>query len=141
MKQVQFTVYGIAAAKGNMKSFPFRRKNGSLGASVTEGTKGSKSWQALVADTAQRHAGEFFTDAVEVELEFWLPRPKSLPKRVTTHTKKPDVDKLTRAIFDALKGIIWRDDSQVVSLNVAKGYAAASAVPGVRVVVTELSPL
>lgn len=64
------------------------------------------------------------SDAVKVEATFHLPCPKSLPKRSTpAHTKKPDIDKLIRALLDACTGIVFVDDSQVVALVIRKQYA------------------
>lgn len=37
-------------------------------------------------------------------------------------TKKPDVDNVAKAILDGLNGIAFLDDSQIVSLTVAKSY-------------------
>ncbi len=37
--------------------------------------------------------------------------------------RRPDIDKLARSILDALTGLVWRDDGQVVILDVAKRYA------------------
>lgn len=37
-------------------------------------------------------------------------------------TSKPDVDNVIKGIFDAMNGIIFVDDKQVVSLNVEKCY-------------------
>lgn len=39
------------------------------------------------------------------------------------HTKKPDADKLVRAVADALTGLAWIDDSQVVEMVARKEYA------------------
>ena len=38
-------------------------------------------------------------------------------------TVKPDVDKLSRSVLDALTGIVWVDDAQVVDKTVRKRYA------------------
>lgn len=46
-------------------------------------------------------------------------------------TKKPDADNLAK-IADALNGIVWRDDAQIVSLMVRKVYAET---PGLDVVI------
>lgn len=40
----------------------------------------------------------------------------------TYPTTRPDLTKLVRAIEDALTGVIWRDDAQVVSQTVMKIY-------------------
>lgn len=37
-------------------------------------------------------------------------------------TTKPDVDNYAKSILDALNGITWVDDSQVVSLTIEKRY-------------------
>lgn len=38
-------------------------------------------------------------------------------------TKKPDADNIAKVVMDALNGVAWKDDSQVVSLIVHKYYA------------------
>lgn len=38
-------------------------------------------------------------------------------------TKKPDVDNIAKIVMDALNGVAWKDDAQVVSLIVHKYYA------------------
>jgi crossover junction endodeoxyribonuclease RusA len=66
------------------------------------------------------------TDApVNVKLVFELKKPKK-PKTHVPITR-PDVDKLVRAVLDAITdtGLIWRDDSQVVRLSAEKKYARA----------------
>ena len=57
-----------------------------------------------------------------MQLYFHLPRPKSLPKRVVHHVKKPDADNLAKAIKDAMRGVVYKDDSQIVELIVRKQY-------------------
>jgi Holliday junction resolvase RusA-like endonuclease len=137
---VSFRVLGIAAAKGNMKAFPFKRKDGSLGAAVTEGTKHSKDWQLAVRNAAQASCGGVFFDGpVRVAVLFFLPRPKSAPRRVTHHVTRPDCSKLVRAVEDALTGVLWKDDSQIVDLIVRKGFAMTQ--PHARIVVDAAAPL
>ncbi|OES46197.1 hypothetical protein BA724_16375 [Domibacillus iocasae] len=48
---------------------------------------------------------------------------------------KPDVDNYVKGIKDALNKVIWKDDSQVVDLNVSKFYSES---PRVEVVIEEL---
>ena len=71
----------------------------------------------------------FESGPVRVHVSFYLPKPKSAPKRTIPHVKKPDIDKLMRAILDALKGVVWTDDSQVTSISATKDYAEGSAMP------------
>lgn len=47
-------------------------------------------------------------------------------------TTKPDTDNTVKAVFDALNGVVWKDDVQVCELNVSKIYCPT---PGVSVYV------
>ena len=38
-------------------------------------------------------------------------------------TKKPDIDNVVKNVLDALNGMAWRDDAQVVSLTVSKVWS------------------
>ena len=49
--------------------------------------------------------------------------------------KKPDVDNVAKIILDALNGIAYKDDKQVVTLIVKKSYAGES---GVGVTISEV---
>lgn len=72
--------------------------------------------------------------AIFLRLTFRMPRPKSLAKRVSQHTKKPDLDNLVKAVQDALRGVFYRDDSQIAELQAVKRY---SPTPGVTVAVSD----
>ncbi len=47
-------------------------------------------------------------------------------------TKKPDCDNLAKVICDALNGIAYYDDSQIVEITISKYY---SGTPEVRVAI------
>lgn len=49
-------------------------------------------------------------------------------KAVLLPTKKPDVDNLAKAIMDAMTGIVYEDDAQVVSLLCWKRYSRSPMV-------------
>lgn len=66
---------------------------------------------------------------VSISAEFFFDRPKShytttglRTTAVNGHTGRPDVDKLLRAILDAMTGIVFEDDSQVRIDMAAKLY-------------------
>jgi hypothetical protein len=48
--------------------------------------------------------------------------------------KKPDIDNIAKTYLDAMNGVIFVDDTQVVELHVKKVYAEK---PGVDVMVME----
>ncbi len=67
-------------------------------------------------------------------IEFVMRRPAVTPKRSTPPaTKRPDLDKLTRAVLDALSGIVWRDDSLIVDLHPSKRLAEIGEQAGARI--------
>lgn len=79
-------------------------------------------------------------EPVLVEVQFILPRLASAPK-TRPHppaTSKPDLDKLIRAILDALTGPVLHDDAQVVTIQAGKKRAGVAEEPGVWVSVERL---
>lgn len=93
------------------------------------------SWFAV---QAMKRYGPPITGAVVMDLDFVMPRPKSTPKTKTTPAiKRPDIDKLTRAILDALSGVAYVDDSQVVGLRASKRLALPGEYPGCHITITE----
>jgi Holliday junction resolvase RusA-like endonuclease len=50
---------------------------------------------------------------------------------------RPDATKLWRPTEDALTGIVWRDDSQIIRQLVRKRYCGPGEVPGAEVLVDE----
>lgn len=101
-----------------------------------------KAWRAQVraaAEAAVEDAGwETLDEPCRVHLGFTMPAPKR--PRWDVPAVKPDLDKLTRAVFDALTDAgVWKDDSRVVSMEVTKKYEDEDgAVPGVWVEVESL---
>ena len=70
--------------------------------------------------------------AVNARIEFVMPRPASAPKKSTPPaTKRPDLDKLFRALMDAITSAgVWKDDSQCVGAVVTKRLAEIGETPG-----------
>jgi len=50
-------------------------------------------------------------------------------------TSRPDWDNVGKAVCDALNGIAWGDDAQVVDGRVRKKYIEAPEIPGLRIVI------
>ena len=68
-----------------------------------------------------------------------MPPPKSLRKaeRGGFVWKRPDADKLARAVLDALEGVVYQQDAQVAHLEVSKLYALPTERTGVGVMVLD----
>lgn len=137
---IDFTVLGVPIPKGSMKAF---MRPGMRFPIVTHDNVKSKPWAEGMRLMAQQHAppGGPWDGPVNLTAEFYLPRPKSLSKKVLHHVKKPDLDKLLRNLKDSLKGVIYFDDSQVVHVNARKTYANHLSSPGVRIRLEGGSPL
>lgn len=112
--------------KGSVSGFPVKNKQtGKLRAVVTHSAK-SKEFEKKIR-TAIEDA-PYISGPVIVTLWFYIARPTSVTRDLPS--VKPDIDKLARAVLDALKGH-WEDDSRVVDLLVYKRYATESCPEGV----------
>ena len=82
--------------------------------------------------------GEAFAGPVTVEVDFYFIHPKT-GKRRPAHSVKPDIDKLCRSTFDALKDAgVYEDDSRICSVVARKHYANEhSPVPAGAVIRVE----
>jgi crossover junction endodeoxyribonuclease RusA len=143
---LEFRVLGEAQAKGSMKTFAYHVKdqngqplwhNGKpvLRSIATHDNPKTKGWQILVAQECSdairarnvEGAGETWRVlecAVRVSIAFYLPRPISLPKKITANIRGLDVDKCARLVLDSMSGLAYTDDRQVVELICGKYYAA-----------------
>lgn len=129
---IAFFVAGLPAAQGS------KRHVG--GGKLIEMSKAVGPWREAVRAETQRTMLDFsLVGPLEVRLAFFLPRPASLPKKVQWPAKRPDLDKLARAVLDGLTaGGAWKDDGQVISLIATKEYAGPEDKPGCKIEVKEL---
>lgn len=126
---IEFFVPGLPKTAGSKSGF-YNKKLGRV--MMVDACKDSKNWQADVKAFAMPHRpSELFHDCpVGLELKFLMPRPKYhfnskgklkvMPHNY--HIKKPDLLKMTRAIEDALTGIIWQDDALICHEVLTKKY-------------------
>lgn len=130
---IAFTVHGDPVTQGSMKAVISR----TTGRAMVKPSKKLAPWRGLIGWEARKaHAGAPIEGPVIVRADFFVRRPRSLPKRVLHCIKKPDTDKLARALLDSISGVLIRDDAQVVELVATKSYGAA---PRVEVKVIEVT--
>jgi Holliday junction resolvase RusA-like endonuclease len=111
--------------KGSIRAFNIRGRSRPV---LTSTTNGLKQYQGAIASAARLQWNGGPTSApVEVACVFGFSRPKS-PKHPTRHVVRPDIDKLLRAILDALTGVVYIDDSQAVYVNGTKTYSDVDCV-------------
>ncbi len=142
---IEFTIYGDALPAGSKQSFPVigrdgnpvRAKTGRIITRVKHANPKTVDWMSHVSNTAGEVMGErpLLDGELQLTLTFYRPRPKghygtgrnagklkdSAPAMPTT---RPDTVKLTRAVEDALTGVVWGDDSQVTTHVLRKRYGA-----------------
>lgn len=102
----------------------------------------TREWEELVGWYGrQAMAGrELLTGPVELLVVFQLPIPASWPqwKRALAAegkvacTAKPDWDNLGKGVSDALNGVVWADDAQVVDAFTRKRYGDPCAIVYVK---------
>lgn len=140
--ELHFAVAGVPRPQGSARAYVVAGR-----AVVTSDNRRLADWRtALAWEARAAWAGRAaLTGPVRVSLEFRLPRPKGhggaggslrpgAPLRPTT---RPDLDKLARAVLDALTeaGVV-ADDALVTDLAAAKAYADGPLGAGVAVTVT-----
>ena len=88
----------------------------------------------------KNYFGELITDPVIVRAVFVMDRPKKYnakkysPGRLW-YDRQPDIDNFEKSLYDAMTGLIWKNDSQVCDSRSQKYYAAVDEHPHVEVCV------
>jgi crossover junction endodeoxyribonuclease RusA len=88
------------------------------------------TWRTLVGYSAKQAGCTPVDSPIIISMRFRLKRPKTVKRE--RPTVPPDLDKLVRGVNDALTGIAFTDDSQIVQLTASKEY---SDIPGVDITV------
>ena len=87
--------------------------------------KATRDYEAAIREAFENAPGrppEPFSGPIAVCINTHRQLPKSTPKSVYSEqdTHKPDIDNVAKIVLDALNGVAWEDDAQVVSLKVLK---------------------
>lgn len=117
-----FTVHGTPAPQGSKNQFG------------AEANPRTRPWRAAVAaEAANAHHGPLIDGPVHVTVTFAFVRPKAhyrtgrnahllRPDAPALMSTGPDLDKLQRAIGDALTGTVLRDDRQIAQWTAIKAW-------------------
>lgn len=156
MTRVSFFVIGKPEPAGSKRAFAIRKAGVPTGrVAVTDDNPKSKGWQNSVRTAAwdamlSQHPGtdvggrreHVFDGPVGLSVAFTLRRPRGhfgargvLPSAPPHPIVRPDCTKLLRGVEDALTGVVWRDDAQVIEQAVSKSYGNPE---GARVIVWTL---
>lgn len=129
---ISFFVEGRPAPQGSKKHIGRGR--------MIESSRHLAPWRHDIRNIAEANQMAFagcdlaYYGPVDLRLEFVMLRPKATPKtRTPPAVKRPDLDKLTRAVFDGITGTLIADDSQVVNLRASKRIANIGEPSGVHI--------
>lgn len=102
--------------------------------------KRTATYETIIRNYAEEHCNMFEADIpLKCKIIFYMPIPKSTPRKLRDklywHTKKPDTDNCLKAVLDALNGVAYEDDSQIVIIKSKKIY---SERPGILIKISEV---
>lgn len=110
--------------------------------------KKSKDWKSFIKDVAEKamyDAGHErpFEGPVLARMRFGFELAKShhrkrTPKKRQWHTKRPDIDNLAKAIFDACESVVFMNDTQIVRIVADKIICEQGEPPFVVVEFTRI---
>lgn len=86
----------------------------------------------------EAHAGPPLVGPISIDIVAVFPRTKAMiwknkPMPREWKSTKPDVDNLEKSIWDALKGVWWKDDAQIADSRCRKLYGGGHETPHVIV--------
>lgn len=137
---IDFIVLGQPVPKGRPK---FARRGKGVVAYTPAKTA---AYETLVQRAASEAMGgrEPSTRPIKLIVSLALQVPASWSKKrqalaiagAIRATKKPDADNVLKGLKDGCNGIVWRDDAQVVCIELSKAYGE---VPAASVAVLEMN--
>ena len=135
---ITFVVYGEPVGKARARTV-----QGKSGFIHSYTPAKSRKYEDLIRYEAQRHAGAgLLMGALMVKIwAFRSPTKVSQKKRVDMlegtirPISRPDTDNYAKSVLDALNGILFKDDSQVVALEVQKWFGDP---PRIEIEITQL---
>jgi Holliday junction resolvase RusA-like endonuclease len=143
MMPITIWVPGICAPAGSKKGFWNKKANRVM---IVDDCKRSKPWQSDVKAFAHEvYRGQLLRGPLHVCANFYMPRPKGhfnsrgeiRGSAQSYPISRPDLSKIFRGVEDALTGVIWADDAQIIVQHLRKLYEADRG-PGVEIVIREV---
>ena len=146
MVRMSFFVPGRPATAGSKSVFRNPKTKHFI---VVDACKHGKPWRLAVQKVAKEEMdGSPIVKKLPIaaEFEFVLKRSKShyrtgkysdelITRAPMFHLQPPDVDKMSRAILDALTNVVYQDDCQVIKKTVNKRWAREGEEHGAHVTI------
>lgn len=134
MTELRLTIPGEPCAQGRPR---FSTAGGFVKAYDPAKSRNYKAFVKLIAQAEINKQGWKYTELpLEVIITAYASIPSSKPKKfkqaaiagLERPAKKPDIDNIFKCITDALSGIAYKDDKQIVAATINKLYAEAPRV-------------
>lgn len=127
---LRFTVPGLVRGKGRPRFVATPRG----GRTYTDAQ--TASYENLVKMCAKAAGARIIEGPIEMHIAVFMHVPQSISKKrrqamldgIEVPTKKPDLSNILKAIEDALNGIAYPDDCNIVALSMTKHYAVEPRV-------------
>ena len=145
--EITFTILGDPKAQKRHRTYT--KGKGGLPLPFARQVDPSATDKADFLAQCRQHAPEApLTGPLSLEVGFLFARPKShyrtgkhagelKENRPIWHTSRPDADNLVKMCKDAMNGVFYRDDCQVVTVTASKIYSDAQ--PFTTITLRELS--
>ena len=127
-----YLVEGNPIGKGRPK---FARRGNFVSAYTPTKTR---DYESVIKDAAQKAMGsnELLETPVTVAIYITVPIPQSYSKKRSEAClngsekpiKKPDIDNIAKCFLDAMNEIVYKDDTQVLTLHITKVYGTIGMV-------------
>lgn len=124
---MKFIVAGKPQGKARARTF-YNKRIGRMQSITPEQTK---SYEDLIRWSYKVAGGKYLGEkTLEVHINAYYPIPKSFSKAkrnaaligVLRPTSKPDCDNIIKVVLDALNGVAYYDDKQVICVSCNKYY-------------------
>jgi Holliday junction resolvase RusA-like endonuclease len=98
----------------------------------------TRDYETVIKEAAKKAMGsnELLETPVTVAIYITVPVPQSYSKKRTEAClkdierpiKKPDIDNVAKCFLDAMNDVVYKDDTQVLTLHVTKVYGTVGMV-------------
>lgn len=129
--KIEFTVENKPQGKARARTF-YNPRMGKMQSITPQQTK---NYEDLIRWSYMAAGGQYFGEKlIKVEIQAFYQIPARFNKKMRAAaiadeirpTTKPDVDNCAKAVLDALNGVCYLDDRQVIDLHISKHYTAES---------------
>ncbi len=147
MTTIHITVMGKPSPAGSKRGWAIKKGGVYTGkVAMQDACKKGKPHRKVVQDAARKaYNGKPLLTPLKMDITFFVQRPKNhsgkhglKPSAPEFPTTRPDCLKLARHAEDSLTGIIYKDDSKIVTEIIRKRYASEYRT---EITITEEFPL